>query len=172
VQPATAYQLSKIYAQSPVSNFGISKGKIYPLIRRLRDDGLVDTRAVPGDARGSELLECTRAGKQALRAWVRQIRPGHLLLKDPLRTMVQSFPLLTKEEQVEWIGEARRALQEKLREVDEYAASVSVPYMEAVHDNAASSLKCRLAWLDRLETMVAKGGEESRPARGAAQRNR
>ena len=32
MQPATAYQISKIYAESPVSNFGTSKGKIYPLI--------------------------------------------------------------------------------------------------------------------------------------------
>ena len=30
IQPATAYQVIKIYEESPVSNFNTSKGKIYP----------------------------------------------------------------------------------------------------------------------------------------------
>ena len=59
VQPATAYQLSKIYADSPVSNFGTSKGKIYPLNRRLKERRLVKGTSEAGDARGSEELEAT-----------------------------------------------------------------------------------------------------------------
>jgi DNA-binding PadR family transcriptional regulator len=151
IQPSTAYQLSKIYAESPVSNFGTSKGKIYPLIRRLRDHGLIHVRPVEGDARGSELLECTRGGREALKRWVKQIRPGHLLLEDPLRTMVQSFDILTPTERLAWINQARTALRGKLEELEAYSSLVSVPHKEAVHDNAVSSVKCRLEWLDRLE---------------------
>ena len=158
VQPATAYQLSKIYADSPVSNFGTSKGKIYPLIRRLKERGFIRSRPVPGDARGSERLESSHRGREALRRWIKQIRPGHLLLEDPLRTMVQSFDLLTPEEQAEWIKQARGALEGKLQELDEYAASVFVPFKDAVHDNAVSSVRTRLEWLDRLETSLRGGG--------------
>jgi DNA-binding PadR family transcriptional regulator len=154
VQPATAYQLSKIYAESPVSNFGTSKGKIYPLIRRLKERGLIRSRPVPGDARGSERLESSHRGREALRRWIKQIRPGHLLLEDPLRTMVQTFDLLTLEEQAGWIKQARQALEAKLQELEEYAAGVFVPYKEAVHDNAVSSVRTRLEWLDRLEASL------------------
>jgi DNA-binding PadR family transcriptional regulator len=150
VQPATAYQLSKIYAESPVSNFGTSKGKIYPLIRRLKERGLIVSRRVTGDARGSELLQATRGGREAVRVWVKHIRPTHLLLEDPLRTMVQSFDLLSREEQIAWIENARGGLQRKLAELEAYAAGVTVPYKEQVHDNAVSSVRCRLEWLDRL----------------------
>lgn len=163
VQPATAYQLSKIYAESPVSNFGTSKGKIYPLIRRLKERGLIRSRPVPGDARGSERLESSHRGREALRRWIKQVRPGHLLLEDPLRTMVQSFDLLTPEEQAGWIKQTRGALEGKLQELEEYAASVFVPYKDAVHDNAVSSVRARIEWLDRLETSLL-GGVRDRTA--------
>ena len=40
-----------------------------------------------------------------MREWVTQIRPTHLLLDDPLRTKVQSFGLLSREEQIAWMTE-------------------------------------------------------------------
>src|SRR5262249_49759849 len=113
--------------------------------------GFVSVRPVEGDARGSELLECTRRGREALKRWVKQIRPSHLLLEDPLRTMVQSFDILTSAEQLAWINQARTALRGKLEELEAYSATVFVPHKEAVHDNAVSSVRSRLEWLDRLE---------------------
>lgn len=154
LEPATAYQLSKVYADSPVSNFGTSKGKIYPLIRRLRDRGLIKSSQVEGDGRGSEQLSSTNLGRDAARRWVSDIRESHLLLEDPLRTKVQSFGLLSRDQQLAWIAKVRLELEAKLAEVHAYGAEVSVPYKEHVHDNAVSSLKARLAWLDRMETAI------------------
>jgi len=169
VQPATAYQLSKIYADSPVSNFGTSKGKIYPLIRRLKERELIVAHPVSGDGRGSERLESTRRGREAVRAWVKHIRATHLLLEDPLRTMVQSFDLLSRDEQLEWIVNARAGLESKLAELEAYAAEVTVPYKDEVHDNAVSSVRCRLDWLDRLyQRLSGSGPEDKRLARKVA----
>jgi DNA-binding PadR family transcriptional regulator len=154
VQPATAYQLSKIYAESPVSNFGTSKGKIYPLIRRLKERGMLASRAVAGDARKSEVLRATAKGKEAVRRWVKQVKPTHLLLEDPLRTMVQSFELLSREEQLEWISNVEAGLEAKLAELEEYGATVHVPFKDQVHDNAVSATISRLEWLGRLRDSI------------------
>ena len=156
VRRATAYQLSKIYAESPVSNFGTSKGKIYPLIRRLKARGLLAAKSVSGDGRGTEQLECTAAGTKAVRQWVRQIRPTYFLPEDPLRTKVQSFDLLSRDEQIEWIVEAKSGLAGKLEELEEYGRSVDVPYKAQVHDNAVSSIRSRMDWLDRLLRSIVK----------------
>jgi len=156
VQPATAYQLSKIYAESPVSNFGTSKGKVYPMLRRLKERGLVSARAVD-DGRNSEVLRCTARGREAVRAWLKDIKSAHLLPEDPLRTMLQSFDLLSKEEQAEWIARARRGLEAKLAELEKYGATVQVPYHEQVHDNAVTSVNSRLAWLKRVEASLMGG---------------
>ena len=159
VQPATAYQLSKIYADSPISNFGTSKGKIYPMIRRLKERGIIGGKTIAGDARNSEILRSTTKGRDALRRWIRQVKPNHLLPEDPLRTMVQSFELLSRDERLQWIDDVRSGLRLKLAELEQYGAAVQVPYKDQVHDNAVSSIQGRLDWLDRLESSVRRVGE-------------
>src|SRR4051812_37868344 len=127
IQPATAYQVTKIYEESPVSNFNTSKGKIYPLIRRLVERGLLAKRAVPGDGRGTEELSCTANGERAVREWVMQVQPTHVLLDDPLRTRVQSFDLLSQDEQIAWIVGFKERLHAKLAELEAYKREVEVP---------------------------------------------
>ena len=159
IQPATAYQVTKIYEESPVSNFNTSKGKIYPLIRRLAERGLLGKRAVPGDGRGAEELFCTAEGKKAVRAWVTQVRPTHLLLDDPLRTKVQSFGLLSRDEQIEWIVSVKEMLHAKLAELDAYQKEVDVPFKDFLHDNAVQSVRSRMDWLDRMLFATMHGRE-------------
>jgi DNA-binding PadR family transcriptional regulator len=155
-QPITAYQISKVYEESPVSNFSSSKGKIYPIIRRLREGGLLRARTVKGDARNTEQLEITKRGEKALRSWIKDIRPTHLLPEDPLRTKLQSFDLLTRDERIEWISELKVRLLEKLADVERYREEVSVPYQDLVHENAVRSIRSRMDWLDLLLHRIIK----------------
>lgn len=150
LQPVTAYQVTKVYELSPVSNFNTSKGKIYPLIARLEKDGLLEKRTVSGDKRGTEELLCTKAGRQAVKHWVQEIRPTHLLLDDPMRTKVQSFDLLSEQERLDWIVAAKAQLHEKLDALEAYGKEVDVPFKQFVHDNAVSSIRARMDWLDRM----------------------
>lgn len=161
LQPVTAYQVTKIYEDSPVSNFNTSKGKIYPLIRRLDERGLLVKRLVTGDRRGTEELSCTDSGREAVRSWVMEIRSTHLLLDDPLRTKVQSFGLLSNAERLQWIVAAKAQLHDKLAELDAYGKDVDVPFKALVHDNAVSALRARMDWLDRmLFLLVEERGSE------------
>ena len=151
LQPTTTYQIIKVYAGSPVSNFSTSKGKTYPLIARLEELGLLSKKRIAKDKRGTEELRCTEAGRRALKNWVKQIRPEHLLLEDPLRTRVQSFDLLSPAERTDWILETKRQLHTKLQDLDAYGKDVDVPFKDFVHDNAVRSLRARMDWLDMLD---------------------
>lgn len=148
-QPITVYEISKVYEASPVSNFNTSKGKLYPMVRRLKGLDLIESKAVEGDGRGTEKLHCTALGKKAVKAWLGQVRPSHLLLDDPLRTRIQSFGLLSPVEQRAWLEDLRAQLTAKLAELAAYEDQVDVPFHDIVHDNAVSSLETRLAWIDR-----------------------
>lgn len=158
MQPATAYQVSKVYEQSPVSNYKTHKGKIYPIIERLATRGYLEKRAVPGDGRGTEQLLCTDAGREAVRRWVLAIQPWHLLPDDPLRTKMQSFDLLSREERLRWAESARAQLEGKLVELDAYGREVDVPFKHFVHDNAVRLLRARIDWLDSLIAGMARDG--------------
>jgi DNA-binding PadR family transcriptional regulator len=160
-QPITAYQIAKVYEESAISNFNTSKGKIYPMIKRLREAGLLRARDVKGDARGTEKLEITKKGIEAVRRWLKDIRPGHLLPEDPLRTRIQSFDLLSRDERIEWISGLKVQLLRKLDEVERYGQEVSVPFQELVHVNAVRSIRNRMDWLDLVLREIVRKSEAS-----------
>lgn len=156
-QPVTAYQLYKIYETSPVSSFNTSKGSLYPLISRLRKRGLLEARSVEGDKRNTEQLTCTDAGVSALSAWAKGIRTSDILLDDPLRTKLLSLDLLSREEQTEWVVEAKAELARKMETVEAYNQSVSVPFQQFVHRSATAALEAKMKWLDELMYHLVKG---------------
>ncbi|MBA17043.1 MAG: hypothetical protein CMN73_11925 [Sphingomonas sp.] len=161
-QPITAYQVAKVYDRSPVSNFNTSKGKIYPLMKRLVERGMLIKEQVAGDARGTEQLRCSDFGREAVRQWVLDMRESHVMLEDPLRTKVQSFDLLEPGERIEWILSAKESLTEQLDRLDAYQAGVDVPFKAFVHDNAVRSVQARIGWLDRmLATLLRETAAES-----------
>ncbi|HEY1607209.1 MAG TPA: PadR family transcriptional regulator [Allosphingosinicella sp.] len=159
LQPVTAYEVSRVYEDSPIDRFSTSKGKIYPLIQRLAKRGLIAKEKVSGDARGTERLRATDRGREAVRRWTLRIEPGHFILEDPLRTKMQSFDLLTGEERMEWVLAARQGLEEQLERLDAYGNEVTVPFHDWVHDNAVRSLRARIAWLDRVLARMLRAGE-------------
>lgn len=148
--PITAYQITKVYEESPVSNYNSSKGKIYPMVRRLRAAGLLTSEAVAGDGRGTEHLSITQSGIEAVRQWVLRISESQLLTDDPLRTRLQSMDLLTLDERLQWVSALREELRAKLRVLEQYGQEVSTPFHELVHDNAVRSIQSRMDWLDRV----------------------
>jgi DNA-binding PadR family transcriptional regulator len=150
MQPVTAYQIRKALAESPTTNISNSTGKIYPIIRRLKESGLIAATAVEDDGRGAERLTCTEQGRQVIRQWVKTIGTAHLLLEDPLRTKVLSFNLLSKAEQVRWLNAARGDLVAKLDEIKSYARKYPLPHMELAHENARLTTTARIAWIDHV----------------------
>ena len=147
-EPITAYQIAKAYDLSPVSNFNTSKGKIYPIIKRLKARRLLIAQNIADDGRGTERLSCTDAGRDEIRKWVMRIAPSDTLLEDPLRTKVQSFDLLSPEQRIEWVVKAKEELLAKMKELEDYRERVTAPFHELVHENAVASIRVRLTWLD------------------------
>lgn len=155
-QPITTYEVAKIYAASPVSSFNTSPGKLYPLVRRLRERGLIAAEPAPDDARGTERLSCTEAGRSQVRAWVLDMRPAHLLLEDPLRTKISALNLLSADERLRWAAAALAALNAKLEEIEDYARATETPYGDLVRQNAVLSLSARMEWLNDVIIALAQ----------------
>ncbi|QLC23042.1 hypothetical protein HFP51_13120 [Parasphingopyxis sp. CP4] len=149
-EPVTGYQIAQIYGKSPVASFNKSKGQIYPMIRRFNKAGLIEGSFVEGDGRGTEIWRCTKTGLDALRVWSRQILDAHLLLDDPLRTRVMAFDLLSEQERLEWIVDAKAKIAEKIKQVEDFHTDLDVPFESFVRDNSMSALRMRMDWLDRM----------------------
>jgi DNA-binding PadR family transcriptional regulator len=158
-QPVTAYQLLKIYRRSPVSRFNESKGSLYPLVRRLTDRGLLESCRVASDGRKAQLLMCTRAGRDAVRTWARQIGPTHVLPDDPLAIKVAALQWLSPDEQQEWIATARQMMVRKMAELEAGCAARSTPLAELVQAGAILGLYGRIEWVNLLSRRLDNGAD-------------
>jgi DNA-binding PadR family transcriptional regulator len=155
-QPITTYQIVKMYERSPASSFNESKGSVYPLVERLIRRGFVGTEASAQGKRTAQLLSCTDAGREAVRAWVLTIRPSHILLDDPLRGKVASFDLLTQEERLRWIVDMKEMVEAKMIEVEEYHKIYTLPFDPMIKANGMGSLKQRMEWLDEILRFIVR----------------
>jgi DNA-binding PadR family transcriptional regulator len=131
------------------------------MIHRLQERGLLAAEQVPDDHRGTQRFTCTDAGKDVLRSWVLSLRPEHELLHDPLRKKAQAFDLLTHQEQLDWLEEAKQRLQRKLGEVERWPPEVEGPFGEVIRDNARSSLLGRIEWLEESRRKIEQRGPDS-----------
>lgn len=154
-QPVTAYQLYRIFEQSPVSSINASKGQLYPAIRRLRERQLIEASKVVGDGRNAEELCVTKPGLDALRRWVKDIDLTHVVLDDPLRTRMLSLDVLSKGDRLQWIAQAKALVKDKREVLDEYVRAVEVPYHRIATLSAMEALRIKMEWLDELLFTVA-----------------
>ena len=58
--------------------------------------------------------------------------------------------LLGRDEQIAWIVEVKELLHAKLAELEAYRKDVDVPFKDYLHDNAVTSIRARMDWLDRM----------------------
>ncbi|MBO9713455.1 MAG: PadR family transcriptional regulator [Sphingomonas sp.] len=146
-QPISAYDVMKALSRSPVSSLSGSTGAIYPIVKRLRERGLLTAAPVKGSPRRTEVLSCSPAGRAAAARWVGSVSDVDLLPHDPLRSKILFFSLLTKPEQMRFLLEASRALEAKLEELEQYAKAHEGLNLELASQGAAVATKARRRWL-------------------------
>ena len=71
-QPRTGYEIKQVTDQSTRFFWGASYGQIYPELRRLEADGLVESREEPRGRVPRRVFSLTDAGRDALDAWLEE----------------------------------------------------------------------------------------------------
>lgn len=82
------------------------------------------------------------------------LRPEHDLLHDQFRKKLQAFELLSNEEQLDWIASAKRRLEVKLEQVEQWPADAEGFFGDLVKESARAALVGRIAWLERARERV------------------
>lgn len=165
----TAYAVYAVIDDTPTSVLKTSKGTIYPLVDRLKERGFLAATPLTDDRRGGETLQVTKAGMDAIRAWLVDIREEHVLVYDPLRARVPALQFLTPEERLEWVASAKLLNQQKADDVEGYRPEDAESFEAIAHLAAASVLGAQSKWLDRLFVALV---DEARQVRGATKKER
>ncbi|HEX3108176.1 MAG TPA: helix-turn-helix transcriptional regulator [Thermoanaerobaculia bacterium] len=150
--PMTAYEVAALYARSLSPYWSGSAGAVYPLVKRLRQRGLIRGLRRAWNGKKKTVLEVTDAGVATLREWLTPPLPPDAAAPSqyPLRTRLYFVDVLSDGEKRAFFRDAERAVREQLaaakkqRRQDADAANVS----EAIgHLGVVYELEARLRWL-------------------------
>jgi DNA-binding PadR family transcriptional regulator len=90
MQPQTGYDLRKIFDSTPMGHYSSSPGAIYPALKRLEQQGLIQGEVTDGDTlRPKRVYTATQRGIELLREWVSQTIAGDDLLHRDAELMLR-----------------------------------------------------------------------------------
>lgn len=157
--PCSAYVVRRTLLDSPSRGWSGSAGAIYPLLRRLEEEGLLAGAVAREGKRRRREYAVTDAGRAALKRWIGPpLGPEVVTVaSDPLRTRARFLSLLSPKERAAWVVAARVALDEVAESVrrwdDRYAAGGD-PILAALTAHADFEAEARRKWLDALGALT------------------
>jgi len=159
--PRSGYEIKAFVDRSTRFFWAASYGQIYPELRRLAQQGLIEGKAAPQGGRRRTVYRLTPDGRRELRAWLEQ-PPEVLELRD--EGLLQLFFAGAQPEGARATLEGKRELHReklgRLREIEPAALAAAgrdpFPYMVLRYGIAMSEFSIRwcdeaLAELDRNE---------------------
>lgn len=165
--PASGYDLKEQVDRSVGHFWTVSYGGLYPALRRLAEDGLVDLAAEEGRRK---VYELTPRGREAFEDWL-QSRYSDAVVKDGF--LLRLF-FSTEEElaglrpqlqrRVAELTERRAELRRVERELEKGAAHLMGPGQETALELGLATVA---AELEQVEALLGRAGSTSTPERGS-----
>jgi PadR family transcriptional regulator AphA len=162
IGPMTGYALRQAIAASVGHFWQESYGQLYPTLRRLASEGLVEARPTSGGpGRGASTYHLTATGRRELRRWVAKppsLEPirNEILLKVFFAGCVPAEVMARNLEEVE--GRLRAELAELEASATRLDGAPSkqpdAPYWRLTIDFGLMAVRGSLGWLERAEAVV------------------
>jgi DNA-binding PadR family transcriptional regulator len=128
--PSSGYDLKQRFASTPLGVYQPSSGALYPALRRLELQGLV--QAQPGrSARQRRVYEPTEAGQTAHMAWLRILATPATVSRDlamHLMRFVMMEHVLTRPEVLTFLRSLADALAEFVMSLEKYVAAADFSF--------------------------------------------
>lgn len=161
--PCTAYEIRRLLAVSPSSQWSASAGAVYPSVRKLLRLGLLRAIAHPNRSNGTRYV-ATPKGVAALLAWIGP--PFNDTVRtvshDPLRSRAAMLALVSPDKRRDWIAAA-------LRMLDDVEAAVARwhderrgdPVSELLSAAGNADVAARREWLRRASKILSRRSKEN-----------
>ena len=151
----SAYDVMMEFAGSLTAQFKSRAGSVYPLIKRLHKEGLLEqTQAARGRQSRSEYA-ITSEGRRVLAQWMSApVSESEVALNaDPIRTRVYFLKLLSPKKRLEFLDEVHLQLKQHLKQCE----NATEEFREAKNDYAVLAMKgalrvtkARIAWIAEI----------------------
>ncbi len=154
-ESCTAYFLRQQLKAAPSSHWQASAGSVYPLISRLQDEGMIESKSDDADGRGRKLLRITRLGHVALKRWLLSGASLELIssVTDPMRTRTFFLDVLSAAQRATYLDKLVNEMERYLKMTNDHLIGMSQTddphaYLGAL--GAAKITAARLEWLRQV----------------------
>ena len=121
IAPRSGYEIKATVDRSTRYFWAASYGQIYPELRRLENEGLIDGEDAPNGARPRRVYRLTPDGRAELEAWLRSEGDLTIELRDELLLRIFFADAVGREEALLLIETRKRIFEEvlaRLHEID------------------------------------------------------
>jgi len=151
-EPCTAYHVRQALKAAPSSHWQASAGSVYPLLTRLQDEGLVQTKADKTDGRGRKLLRITPQGCATLKKWLLAgTAPEYISsVTDPIRSRTFFLNVLSGAQRVRFVNQLVTEMERYLSKTKDHLSAISQTDDFDARLGALGAVKiteARLEWL-------------------------
>jgi len=170
--PRSGYELRKVFVETAMAGYSGSPGAIYPALRRLEADSLIEGTEQPGGpGRPRREYRLTPAGEAVLQEWLAQpvtrddvaLRLDELMLRfaflgyadSPGRTLDFLASLETR------LDAFLDELQQQLEAIDAASQHIPVTHARLALEAAISSVADRLRWARGARARLSTAGEQT-----------
>jgi PadR family transcriptional regulator AphA len=169
IGPMSGYEIKQAVDQSTRFFWAASYGQIYPELRRLEREGLVEGEQAPRGARRRTVYALTRKGEQALQAWLEQPpAPPELRFEGLLKLFfLRDEEREAARRQLEAMRRQNDAALRRLREIEPAAGAAPERSPLLVLRSGITALEAIEGWLDEAERRLAEPPKKQGRARAA-----
>ena len=159
--PSSPYAVRRHMQDSPSTQWSASAGAIYPLMRRLEREKLLQSSARRTGERKGRAYRISPKGRAVLKAWIgpefseEVITPTH----DPLRSRARFLGLLTPAQQRAWVQAAANVLDEIEARVEAWHVSqreLLGTAADVMTRSGRRDVASRKAWLNDVKKLLGK----------------
>lgn len=155
----SGYRIRKTFEETALGNFGTSPGTIYPALKRLTNNLLIEKQMV--DLQGKQNFNITNKGKTILKTWLEQT-PQTTEIKKDFDILILKFAfmdtLLNRAQKIRFLTVLKEKLEQYIAELSLFYATEkeTMPFsaqlsFEHGHMSYETSLKWTKLALERIQ---------------------
>jgi PadR family transcriptional regulator, regulatory protein AphA len=166
IEPMSGYEIKQAVDQSTRFFWAASYGQIYPELRRLEREGLIEGEQSPRGARRRTVYTLTQRGEEAVRAWLQEPpAPPELRYEGLLKLFfLRAEERETALAQLQSMRRQNSAALRRLLEIEPAARELPEGSQLLVLRSGIAALEAIEGWLEHAEHRLAEAPTEARQA--------
>lgn len=163
-RPMHGYEMKQFFAASFAQLWHVSPGHLYPLLRKIVDEGLAHKQRLAQQGKpDAQVYHITDQGRAAFRTWLDQCDEGMPVIRYDF--MLKLFFYSGKERQqalaeIQALKRSHQTFIDNLKEKQRGIAAHADAYQQLVIEGGIHMAQCGIQWLEQVQQQVEKEGKQ------------